>query len=218
MSETTERTTNSIKFFTKPGDDWAPDFDCMYVYKDMVAQKNFEGATYRAGNPNNILDGTCKITSNDYSSDGKAAAYFGKGESDAITFTNIAVQGKGVYQFGIKYSNGLNSRQELFYRVNDGQEQSVYLSETYSRNIFDKMQATVYLEEGNNQIKFYTKDEKNKDVMLGIEELTIFQEQEENDTHADNKGFSWITALTGILIVVGVGLIIMYVMKFKKIV
>lgn len=162
---------NSIKFYTLPGEGWAPDFDCVYIYKDLVIDKpDMEGATY--GVEDFLLKGNVTLAENTYASVQQAAANFVT-ENDRVKIEGIEVKNGGPYQFEVTYSNAESDDMALLYSVNGGKANTLWLPPTVSRNIFQKAQATIYLEQGTNSVEFYMENNTEEKVKVELDQVTL---------------------------------------------
>ena len=176
--------SNHIKFYNNPGQFFCPNFDCIYVYKEMQSKKEpLRGTIYPAAGA--ARSGKVVLSDNDYASAGKALSGFGNGQLHAATFESVEVPTTGPYQIELTFANPENVPVPLQYTINDGSPLTLRLEQTESRNLFKTAITTVYLDKGLNRIGFFI--DKTKDGAFAVELDQLIVAADERDERTEQS-------------------------------
>jgi alpha-galactosidase len=146
--------TNALKFYNNAS--WTPDFD------KITAPTAQAASVYEAESSTNTRSGGAGIGTCAACSGGHDVNYVGNGSGNngTLQFNNVNVSASGSHQIVISYINGdstvwgIGSSRTASMSVNGGSAVTVSFPTSGDWNMVLTMRLTVYLNTGNNTIKF----------------------------------------------------------------
>ncbi len=178
---------NEIRFTTKPGEGYAPDLDCLFLYDKAPVQNGMKGDVLTPDDAK--LEGSLKITEMGGAAGGKAVTGIGLSAENRMIYT-VTVPKAGPYQLNLNYSNPSDAGKKINLEIN-GQITELNLPGTKSTHIFAVLNQTVYLDAGENVISlWYNGSVSLYECEIGGDYVNCNNRLETRDGYPQSGGYS----------------------------